>query len=78
MLGLEAFEVRSPDEVGPAWDKALAADRPTLIDAWVDPNVPTLPPHITAAQAKSYVRALMKGDPDARAMIWQSFKRGTV
>ncbi len=36
-----------------AWDEALAADRPFVIDAVVDPEVPPLPPHITLEQAKS-------------------------
>src|SRR6478672_5776113 len=36
-LGLGATKVASPTEVGPAWDAALAADRPFLIHAVVDP-----------------------------------------
>jgi pyruvate dehydrogenase (quinone) len=47
-----------------------------VIDALVDPTVPTLPSHITRSQAKSYVKALMKGDPEARAIIWHSLERG--
>ncbi|MCW6008298.1 thiamine pyrophosphate-requiring protein, partial [Micromonospora sp. CPCC 205371] len=43
-LGLRGIRVTSPAEVEPAWDTALAADRPVLIDAVVDPAVPLLPP----------------------------------
>ncbi|GLH96622.1 thiamine pyrophosphate-requiring protein [Phytohabitans aurantiacus] len=43
-LGLRGIRVTSPDEVERAWDTALAADRPVLIDAVVDPAVPLLPP----------------------------------
>ncbi len=75
MLGLKGIRVERPEEVGPAWDAALAADRPCVIDAVVDPDVPTLPPHITASQAASYAKALAKGDPDAGAIVWQTFKR---
>jgi pyruvate dehydrogenase (quinone) len=32
-LGLNDIAVDKPDQVGPAWDQALAADRPTLRSA---------------------------------------------
>ena len=65
-----------PDEVGPAWDVALRADRPCVIDAVIDPNVPPLPPHIKYDQARSYAQAVLKGDPDALKIIWQSVRKG--
>jgi pyruvate dehydrogenase (quinone) len=74
-LGLGGITVTAPEQVGPAWDEALAADRPVVIDAHVDPDVPTLPPHITLSQARSYAEALLKGDPDAGGIMWQSFRR---
>ncbi|WCR11038.1 thiamine pyrophosphate-requiring protein [Paracoccus stylophorae] len=76
-LGLNGIRVETPDQVGPAWDAAFAADRPTVIDALTDPDVPTLPPHITLSQAKSYAKALAQGDPDAGGILWQTFKRLT-
>ena len=60
--------------MGAAWDEALAADRPFVIDAVVDADVPPLPPHITLEQALSMTRALLKGDPDWRGVIRQSFR----
>jgi pyruvate dehydrogenase (quinone) len=44
LLGLRGITVDSPGQVGAAWDEALSADRPTLIEAVVDPDVPLLPP----------------------------------
>ena len=73
LIGLRGRRVDSPDDVGRAWDEALAADRPFVIDAVVDPNVPPLPPHITFDQATSMVRALLKGDPEWRGVLRQSF-----
>ncbi|MEQ8393548.1 thiamine pyrophosphate-requiring protein [Thalassobaculum sp.] len=75
MLGLDGIRVESPDEIGPAWDRALNADRPCVIDAVVDPNVPALPPHITYEQAKNYLTAVIKGDPEAAKIVRQSFKQ---
>jgi pyruvate dehydrogenase (quinone) len=68
MLGLHGIRVESPEDVGAAWDKALAADRPCLLEMVTDRNVPPLPPHMTRAQAKSYFAAIEKGDPDAEAI----------
>jgi pyruvate dehydrogenase (quinone) len=31
-LGLQAITVREPEQIGPAWDRALLADRPTVLD----------------------------------------------
>ena len=74
LLGFEAIRVDEPDGLAPAWERALSAGRPALIEAITDPDVPPLPPHITIEQAKAFAHALAKGDPDARGMITQSFK----
>jgi pyruvate dehydrogenase (quinone) len=75
MLGLRGIRVDSPEEVGPAWDRALASDRPVVLEAITDPEVPPLPPHITIAQAKALTKSLIGGDPNAAQIIKQSFKQ---
>jgi pyruvate dehydrogenase (quinone) len=74
MVGLLGLRVEHPDEVGPAWDRALSADRPCVLDVVTDPKVPPLPPHITYEQARSYAASLLKGDPEAVGIVWQSIK----
>jgi pyruvate dehydrogenase (quinone) len=69
LIGLDALRIDHPDQVGPGWDQALAARRPFLIEMVTDPDVPPLPPHISASQAKAYMVAMLKGDPDAIAII---------
>ncbi|GAB3536100.1 thiamine pyrophosphate-requiring protein [Arthrobacter tecti] len=44
VLGLDGMRVSSPDDVGAAWERALAADRPFVLDFVTDPDVPLLPP----------------------------------
>jgi pyruvate dehydrogenase (quinone) len=73
-LGLKGLRVESPDAIGTAWDEALAADRPCVVDVVTDPEVPPLPPHITFEQAKMFALAVVKGDSGRRGMIEQSFK----
>ena len=75
MLGFAAMRVEKPEDVGVAWDAALAADRPTVLEMVTDPSVPPLPPHISMKQAKSYLEALVKGDPDAISVIKESARQ---
>jgi pyruvate dehydrogenase (quinone) len=74
LIGLAGVRVEQPEDIADAWRQAFAADRPFVIDAVCDPNVPPLPPHIRADQARALVAALRKGDPEARGVITQSFK----
>jgi pyruvate dehydrogenase (quinone) len=73
-LGLKGIDLDDPEQIGAAWGAALAADRPTVIDAKTDPNVPPIPPHISLAQARAYLSSIVKGDPDAMAMVKQTAK----
>lgn len=73
-LGLDGVRVEKVEDVGPAWDRALRANKPFVYEAYTDPNVPPLPPHISIKQAKAFSTALLKGDPDARGIIKQTFK----
>ena len=75
LLGLKGIRVDRPDRSRPAWDEALAADRPVVIEAVTDPEVPPLPPHITIEQAKALSTALIGGDPNAGRIVRQSFKQ---
>jgi pyruvate dehydrogenase (quinone) len=69
LIGLGGLRVETPEEVGPAWDAALAADRPFVLDMVTDPNVPPLPPHITLKQARGFMGAMLKGDPEAGSVL---------
>jgi pyruvate dehydrogenase (quinone) len=73
-LGLNGIRMESAAGVGAAWDAALKSDKPVIVEAMVDPDVPPLPPHITLEQAKSFSTALLKGDPDARGIMEQAFR----
>ena len=55
--------------MGPAWDEALSANRPVVLDVHTDPEVPPIPPHMQYGQVKAYLSALLKGDPGAVDMI---------
>jgi pyruvate dehydrogenase (quinone) len=73
-LGLVGIRVDRPEDVGRAIDEALSANRPVVLDVYTDPDVPTLPPHITFEQAKNYSTALLHMDPDEGGIIKESVK----
>jgi pyruvate dehydrogenase (quinone) len=77
LVGLRGIRVERPDQVGPAWDEALSSDRPTILDALVDPDIPPLPPHISFDQARNFMVALAKGDPGG-ADVFRTSLRETV
>jgi pyruvate dehydrogenase (quinone) len=74
MLGLKGILVQSPDDVARAWDEAFASDRPVVLEAITDPNVPTLPPHITLEQARNFAASIWHGDADALGFVKQTAK----
>ncbi|HEY8300558.1 MAG TPA: thiamine pyrophosphate-requiring protein [Jatrophihabitans sp.] len=74
-LGLHAVNVDTTDAVGPAWEQALAADRPSVLDIRCDPNVPPIPPHATFEQVKSMAGAVWHGDEDTWGFIKQGLKQ---
>ncbi len=74
LLGLKGIKVDKVEQIGPAWDAALAADRPTLVEAVVDPTVPLLPPHISAEEMLKFSKAMLQGDAKELGIIRQTFK----
>ncbi|GFO62389.1 thiamine pyrophosphate-requiring protein [Geomonas paludis] len=75
MLGLEGIRLEDPEQIRSAWRTALSANRPVVIDARCDPDVPPLPPHITFDQAKGFLSSLFKGDPNLGGIVTQSAKQ---
>jgi pyruvate dehydrogenase (quinone) len=75
LVGLMGIRVDQPEQIADAWDRALGADRPVVLEAYADPDVPPLPPHITFKQAKAYASAILQGDPDSVDIIKASMKQ---
>jgi pyruvate dehydrogenase (quinone) len=66
--------VNASEQVAPAWERAFAADRPVVIDAVVDREVPPIPPHVEWKQAKAMMQALLR-DPGASDVIRHASKQ---
>jgi pyruvate dehydrogenase (quinone) len=74
-IGLAGKNLDDPGQLGDAWDEALAADRPTVLDIRCDPDVPPIPPHATLEQAKATLSAVIHGDEDAWGFVKQGVKQ---
>ncbi|GHC82525.1 thiamine pyrophosphate-requiring protein [Nocardiopsis terrae] len=63
-IGLTGIRVDRPQDVGPAWDRALAAQGPVVLDVRCDGDVPPIPPQAEREQVTDTLRALLSDDPD--------------
>ena len=71
-LGLNGVTVDHPEQLGSAWDQALSADRPTVLDVHCDPSIPPIPPHATLQQMLDSAKAMLSGDENR----WDVIKEG--
>jgi pyruvate dehydrogenase (quinone) len=74
LLGFEGIKVERPEDVGPAWDHALSATGPVLLEFVTDPSVAALPPQAKTTMMKKVTKALMHGDEDRVGIVEHGVK----
>jgi pyruvate dehydrogenase (quinone) len=74
LLGLKGIFVNDPEKLGAAWDQALAADRPVILECYTDPNVPPLPPHITLKDARNFM-TMTASEPELGSVLKNSARQ---
>ena len=62
--GGAGFRCEKPDEVRPVLEAALAANRPALVEAVVDPFEPPMPARVTLKDAVNMAKSLARGEPN--------------
>lgn len=72
-IGLRGITILSPEDIAPALNTAILANKPVVLDVHCDPNVPPLPPKITLEQAQNLNAAIAKGDPEAPKTVAGAF-----
>jgi pyruvate dehydrogenase (quinone) len=75
MLGFKGIFVDSPGRLASAWQEALAADRPAVIEVKTDPDVVPLPPHLTLKQARGFMSSVAGGDGAAGRIIGETARQ---
>lgn len=71
LLGLEGVRVASNAELQQTCERAFHTDRPLLVEAVTDPNVPPLPPELTSKQKAMLQKAFSKPDDDLPGALHQ-------
>jgi pyruvate dehydrogenase (quinone) len=74
LIGLDGMRIEKPADVPGAWEAALAADKPCVLDFVTDPAVPPIPPHATLDQIEAAALSVLKGDTDRTEMVRQGLK----
>jgi pyruvate dehydrogenase (quinone) len=75
LIGLQGIHVDTPEALGDAWDAALRADRPVVLEVKTDPDVAPFPPHLTLAQAKGFLSSMLKGDAGRGGVIKETVRQ---
>ncbi|MET7913271.1 thiamine pyrophosphate-requiring protein [Streptomyces avermitilis] len=73
-IGLDGVRVEKPGDVEGAWQRALAVDRPFVLDFRTDPAVPPIPPHASLDQIEAAASSIIHGDSDRMGMVRQGLK----
>jgi pyruvate dehydrogenase (quinone)/pyruvate oxidase len=68
------FTVEKPEEIRPAFEQAFASRRPTVVEVYVDPFEPPMPPKVTIKQAAHFAEALVKGQPQGGRIALTIFR----
>jgi pyruvate dehydrogenase (quinone) len=75
LVGLHGLKVDDPANLAGAWSEVLTADRPSVLEVVVDPEIPPLPPHITRMEAEKMAKAMVKGDPERTGVMEKSLRQ---
>ncbi|HLI23575.1 MAG TPA: thiamine pyrophosphate-requiring protein [Acidimicrobiales bacterium] len=74
VIGFEGIKVNRPEDVAGAWERALRADGPVVLEFVTDPQIPPLPPHVRPQMLKKTLTGLAHGDEDATGIAVKGFK----
>ena len=68
LIGLKGIYVDDPKDLAGAWDEALSADGPVVLEVKTDREIAPLPPHISFKEAKNFMSSMAR-DEDAGHVI---------
>lgn len=66
--------VEKPDDLRPAFEKAIASGKPAIVEVVVDPNEPPMPAKTTLKQATHFAEALVRGEPNGGRIALTLFR----
>lgn len=61
-FGAKGLTLKDPSECSKVVEEALAHDGPVVVDAYVDPHEPPMPPSVEPKQAVQFARSMARGE----------------
>jgi pyruvate dehydrogenase (quinone) len=61
--------VTQPQDIRPAFERALASGKPAVVEVVVDASEPPMPPKVSFQQAEHFAEALLRGEPKGGEII---------
>ncbi|MFE4054070.1 thiamine pyrophosphate-requiring protein [Streptomyces sp. YIM B13518] len=77
LIGLKGVYCGKPKKIGKAWEEALAADRPVVLEFKADPEIAPIPPHTMAEQGKKAAKAAVR-DPEGAGIAVKGARQKTT
>lgn len=77
LIGLKGIYCDDPKKVDAAWDQALSANGPVVLEFKTDQEVPPLPPHIKYQQGKKAAKSWLS-DPERAGLLEHGFRQKMV
>ena len=74
LIGFEGVYCENPAEMGGAWERALKAPRPCVLEVKVDPEIPPMAPHVKKDMVKKSIKAMAGPDPEAAGVMEKSIR----
>jgi pyruvate dehydrogenase (quinone) len=74
LLGLKGIYCEEPKQIGKAWDEALSAGRPVVLEFKVDQEIAPIPPHIMLEQGKKAAMAAVR-DPEGVGIVTKGVRQ---
>jgi pyruvate dehydrogenase (quinone)/pyruvate oxidase len=72
--GVSGYSIKNPKDCGNIMEQALNAPGPAVIEAYVDPNEPPMPPKVKPEQALHLAESLARGTPERGKIMKTIFK----
>ncbi|HEX5322241.1 MAG TPA: thiamine pyrophosphate-dependent enzyme [Capsulimonadaceae bacterium] len=66
--------VEKPEDIRPAFERALSYGKPAVVEVVVDPDEPPMPSSVTVKQAAHFAQALVRGEPNGGRIALTLFR----
>jgi pyruvate dehydrogenase (quinone)/pyruvate oxidase len=67
--GGNGYKIEKPESIESTIDQFLTDEGPAILEAYVDPFEPPMPPKVTFEQARKFASSIIKGEPNKEKIV---------